>query len=61
MNRFSYEWDKFSTLFKFYDRNYLSYYCKVSSEKKAIELANQLIKELKNFELENKNGTIKSK
>lgn len=50
MGRFSYEFNEFSGLFKFYDNNNLAYFDYVKNEDCAKELAEQLIQEIKILE-----------
>ena len=50
MNRFSYEFYEDTRLFKFYDFNFLSFFCILPESVDAITKAEELIEEVKNFE-----------
>ena len=50
MNRFSYEFNEDTHLFKFYDSNLLSFFCILPESADAVMKAEELIEEVKQFE-----------
>jgi hypothetical protein len=50
MNRFSYEFNEDTRLFKFYDSNLLSFFCVLPESIDAMIKAEELIEEVKEFE-----------